>query len=109
MYLCDNYREENKCAQEIINARNVNEIKPGEKIPIWPYGEQQEKLDHICEKCEHAHFEINELECPVCRSNLVEQRRISEMSYGPVKPSHIVYFYKCSECRKPLFSYTRLL
>jgi hypothetical protein len=108
MDLCENYGEENKCTLEIMNARKVKEIKPGEDIPIWPYGEQQEKLDQICEKCEHGHFEIDKIECPVCQSNQIEPRIISELSYGPVKPSHTVYFYKCNECKHLLFSYTKL-
>jgi hypothetical protein len=108
MDLCDNYDEENKCHPEVANARRVSELKEGEEIPTWPVGADQQRLDSICEKCEHAHFEIDKLECPVCQSNQIEPRIISELSYGPVKPSHTVYFYKCNECKQLLFSYTKL-
>ena len=109
MDFCENYEVEKKCAPEVMNARKIEEIKPGEDTPIWPYGEKQEQLDEVCEKCEHGHFEINKMECPVCKSNLIEKRDISEFSYGPTKPSHTVYLYKCSECKKFLLSYTQLL
>lgn len=51
MHYCKNWGKKG-CHPDVSKHRHAKEIKPGEEIPIWPVGKEQEKLDEICKTCE---------------------------------------------------------
>lgn len=97
MDLCFEYRESNCPVAEVNNARRALEVK-GE-IPLFPSGEDQEKLDQLCEKCEKRMFEIESPECPVCHGS-IELAITSQGEAGSMK----IYQYRCSQCDSLLYS-----
>jgi len=100
MDYCSNYRSE-KCQKEIVNARSFREIKNGD-IPLFPSGQEQEKLDKICEKCESRLFIISKYECPLCRGDrfekIVEPIIVSDDDNVKAR----ITFMECSDCKSKL-------
>jgi ribosomal protein L37E len=68
MDLCSKYQEAKCPVDAVKNARKAQELN-GE-TPLFPSGDDQEKLDEICEKCEERMFEIETPECPVCNGGI---------------------------------------
>ena len=112
-YLMDScfiYQEGSCPVDEIRLSRRAQEIKPGEEIPTFPVGAEQQKLDQICEKCDRGIFEIQEdRRCPVCLSDLTSLDWVGETGVGP-KPAAPpdTYTYRCGKCRRVLYSHTRI-
>ncbi len=104
---CESFQSEH-CNKEIMDAFMPKKINPGEEIPLWPIGEELERLNQICMNCEHANLFIENRECPVCRCNNLEVPILKAISYGTKTPSRTVYIYKCHECHKTLYSLNEL-
>ena len=108
MDFCFKYQQNSCPVDQIKNARQPKETKEEEVPAIFPYGQEQEKLDRICEKCEHGLFEIDKFECPVCKSRAIASATIGKISLEPVKSSWTIYRYHCLGCKSLLFSYKKL-
>jgi len=98
MDFCFKYQESGCPVDDIKNARRAGETDEG-KIPLFPSGEDQERLDHICEKCKERMFEIETTVCPVCRGG-IGPATVSEWEVG----SRTVYQYRCIQCDSLLYS-----
>ena len=108
MFICLNCGDAN-CPPEVGKFAHAEAKRQAwEKTKVWPSHNELKKLDEICRKCQKGFFSIEKRECPVCGSSQVESGFIKEFSYGPVKPSHTIYPYKCAACGKSLFSYREL-
>lgn len=103
MDLCFKYKNSDCKVNEVKNARRASEIKEAGEIPLFPYGEAQERLDQICEKCKDRMFEIQESVCPVCQGGL-GPALISEWQAGSMK----VYQYRCAQCDSLLYSHKKI-
>lgn len=106
--------EKDVCNESVKRARCMSgPMEPGDPVPMFPIGEEQKKLDVICESCPHGFFEVEEPEnpiCPVCRKGLwdLDGANIIE---GPIEnePGALVtYQFKCPKCEKNIFSRTNL-
>jgi hypothetical protein len=102
MDLCFKYQVANCPVDDIKNARQAQEVKGG--IPLFPSGDDQEKLDQICEKCVKRMFEIETPECPVCRGG-VGPALVSEWEADSMK----IYQYRCSQCDSLLYSKKKII
>ena len=101
MDYCVNFNSEN-CQPEVKDARHVAEIK-NEEFPIWPTGDEQIKLDKICEKCTFRYFEISKYECPACRSNEFQKVvKGSSIFDEQNKPKAEITFMECAKCKSKL-------
>jgi Zn finger protein HypA/HybF involved in hydrogenase expression len=101
MDCCDNYKSES-CHPEIIAARRNAEIING-KIPLWPSGKEQEKLDEICAKCDSRYFRISKYECPACHNQefqkILNGGEILD-ERGQLKAK--IFFMECEKCKSKL-------
>jgi len=108
MHYCINWAEEG-CHPDVSKYKYAKELKPGEEIPIWPVGEEQKKLDEICEKCESRFFEIEENKCLVCGNTKLLSHPIPPKIWPPtsikVNGRAEQFFYKCEKCRTNLYSF----
>jgi hypothetical protein len=106
MDFCENYEDKEKCFPEVANARRIRFLRPIEDISLWPVAADQDKLDVLCERCEHAQFVIRDTECPVCQSHILTH--VGTGKYGLADPSIAVYVYKCEGCGRALSSHREL-
>lgn len=103
MDLCFKYQEGACPNENIVSARQAREVKPGEEIPTFPYGKNQDRLDQICEKCKERMFEIEAQTCPVCHGE-IGPAIISEWTAA----SRTVFQYRCLNCDSLLFSFHKI-
>ncbi len=99
MFYCKLWGTEN-CSPDISHLKFAKEIKPGEKIPLWPVGEKLCKLDGICEKCESRLLEIEKKKCLICENKDIHwlgSKKI-EYQFGFIEG----YIYKCDQCNTEL-------
>lgn len=103
MDLCFKY-EQRKCSvDEVKNARVPGEAKEN-RMPMFPSGEEQERLDQVCEKCDARMFKINSPVCPVCQGGIGP----ASMSGGNVD-SWKIYQYRCLHCNSLLYSHKKIV
>ena len=98
MDLCFIYQEGDCPIDDIKNARRVGKIEE-DKMKLFPSGEDQERLDQICEKCERRMFKIETPECPVCHGG-IGPAIISKWKAA----SRTIYQYRCIQCNSLLYS-----
>lgn len=91
-----------KCSPDIRHLKFFKEKKPGEKIPLWPVGEELRKLDQICKKCEFRLFEIKEKKCLLCGNKDIQWERAKKIEYqfGFIEGN----FYRCDKCNTELIA-----
>jgi ribosomal protein L37E len=102
---CFNYQERTCQVEDVINARMSQE---GALPRVFPFGEEQRKLDQICEKCPDRLFEIDAPICPACQGE-IKRAIVTEETAGAVKPSWTIYHYRCRQCQSPLYSSKRMI
>jgi uncharacterized protein YbaR (Trm112 family) len=104
------YYKKGVCNETVRRARSMGgPLEPGESFPMFPSGQEQEKLDMICESCPHGFFKIDNPEypgCPVCRQDLwnIDKSKIEEGTLNDVAVSTLVYHFKCPQCRRNLYN-----
>jgi hypothetical protein len=98
--LCKNWGDID-CHPNVSKWRYAKPLKEGEAIPIMPVGEEQKRLDAICEKCESRFFIMDEERCPVCDSIDVERTGGSHNMPGMAT----AYGFKCNDCEEKFWIY----
>ncbi len=95
MFICKKWGTA-ACDPRIMKLRYFQEKKPGEKIVIWPIGEELRKLDEICKNCDNRLFKFEEMECPLCKNKDIQLQGYKEVEFelGCIKGK----FYKCNKC-----------
>lgn len=113
MDFCPHY-EKDVCDETVKSARRMSGPQgPGDPAVMFPVGEEQKKLDEICESCPHGLFGVEKPEdplCRVCRRGLwdIEKSIIKEGTVNDETGSIPIYHFKCPQCNKEVFSKTNL-
>lgn len=84
-------------------------IEPGDPIPMLPSGEDQQRLDKICELCPQGLFEVEEPGDPICRvchKGLwdIDKSIIEEGTLNDEAGSILIYHFKCPQCNRNVYS-----
>ncbi len=101
MFYCKFWGTE-KCSPDIRHLKFFKEKKSGEKIPLWPVGEELRKLDQICKKCDFRLFEIEKEKCLLCGNKDIQwlgSKKI-EYQFGFIEGN----FYRCDQCNTELIA-----
>jgi hypothetical protein len=104
------YHNKEGCHETVRRTRSMSGPgEPNEPNPMFPSGQEQEKLDMICESCPHGFFKIDNSEypgCPVCRHDLwnIDKSKIEDGTLSDGADSILVYHLKCPRCRSNLYS-----
>jgi hypothetical protein len=113
MDFCYHYNKE-VCDETIRAARRMGgPLEPGDPIQMFPIGQEQEKLDEICESCPHGLFEVEEAggpRCRVCHNELwnIDKNIIKKGALDRGKVLKVAYRLECPSCGKTLYSYINL-
>lgn len=99
MFVCVNWGG-TECNPDVSVHKYTKELKDGEKINIWPIGDDLKELDEICKSCELRFFEIDKRECPVCGSSELTERAGIEIQSDGTKSFENAYL-KCNTCQSP--------
>ena len=105
------------CENEDLKNLFENKMVEGEKFKL-PEGDELERLNKICIKCNHA-LTIEERKCPVCENeNLqaspwiaVDKEKKSSLPLTSIESNAgSQYFYKCEnrDCERILYSHKKL-
>lgn len=95
MLFCSNWKGQD-CNPEVAEQGRPKEVKSGEEIPLMPVGEEQDKVDEICENCEFRSLVMEEEKCPICDSVNVEPIGISE----GFSKEDMIHRFKCNDCEE---------
>ena len=111
MHYCFNWGDEG-CHPDVSKHKYPKKLKEGEEIPVWPVGEELEKLDGICKECEYRFFEIETNECPVCGNTALlsqpEPPKIWPPTSFKLQGWSEQFIYKCEKCGSYLYSFREL-
>jgi hypothetical protein len=73
----------------------------------WPPKQKMRELNKICASCNHC-LELRNDECPVCGGVVMTTPRFP-LPFEFEVPSSTLYFYKCINCKKHLYSFEKIV
>ena len=72
----------------------------------WPTEQKMRELNKICASCSHC-LELDSEDCPVC-GGIVMTTPPFPLPFEFEVPSSVLYFYKCANCKKHLYSFEKI-